>query len=170
MAIKILPESNYSYRILLKSEGQMLRFLQKSFLTNWTAMNFRIHHKGFTLVEIMIVVAIIALLAAIAIPNLLRAKVAANESAALARLKTLSTAAETYVMSNIGSYPGNEASLLGPTPPYINKALCAVTIAGYNVTCGFGSTDYTFTALPVPNQGVRTFTMRTGGSLTGQGL
>ena len=51
----------------------------------------KLGRKGFTLVEIMIVVAIIALLAAIAIPNLLRARHNANESAALAPLKTLFT-------------------------------------------------------------------------------
>lgn len=52
--------------------------------------------KGFTLVEIMIVVAIIALLAAIAIPNLLRARHNANETAAIGAMRTLSTALESY--------------------------------------------------------------------------
>ena len=51
--------------------------------------------QGFTLVEIMVVVAIIALLAAIAIPNLLRAKISANDAAAKATLKSLSTVSET---------------------------------------------------------------------------
>ena len=48
--------------------------------------------KGFTFLEIMIVVAIIALLAAIAIPNLLRTRIQANESAAISSLKTITTA------------------------------------------------------------------------------
>ena len=52
--------------------------------------------KGFTLVEIMIVVAIIVLLAAIAIPNLLRARLSANEATAIAAMRTLSTAYESY--------------------------------------------------------------------------
>ena len=57
---------------------------------------FRLRQRhGFTLVEIMIVVAIISLLAAIAIPNLLRARHNANEAAAIAALRTISTGARS---------------------------------------------------------------------------
>lgn len=52
--------------------------------------------RGFTLVEIMIVVAIIALIAAISIPNILRARLATNETVAIASIRTLTTAMESY--------------------------------------------------------------------------
>ncbi len=49
--------------------------------------------KGFSLIELLIVVAIILIIAAIAIPNLLRARIAANESGAVGNLRTINTAA-----------------------------------------------------------------------------
>src|SRR6201998_4422221 len=52
--------------------------------------------KGFSLIELLIVVAIILIIAAIAIPNLLRAKIAANQSAAVGTLRTISSAEETF--------------------------------------------------------------------------
>ena len=125
-------------------------------------------NQGFTLVEIMIVVAIIALLAAIAIPNLLRAKISANDALAKSTLRSLSTASETFATANTGNYPGDIASLTGATPPYMNKAYCATTNSGFNFTCGFAAGSYAFTATPVTvgTSGTTTFTITTGGVLT----
>src|SRR5438477_10460094 len=52
--------------------------------------------KGFSLIELLIVVAIILIIAAIAIPNLLRARIAANEASAVSSLRTINTAMVTY--------------------------------------------------------------------------
>src|SRR2546428_13753428 len=52
--------------------------------------------KGFSLIELLIVVAIILIIAAIAIPNLLRARIAANEASAVGSLRTINTAEVTY--------------------------------------------------------------------------
>ena len=52
--------------------------------------------KGFSLIELLIVVAIILIIAAIAIPNLLRARIAANESAAASGIRTINTAEVSY--------------------------------------------------------------------------
>jgi len=52
--------------------------------------------KGFSLIELLIVVAIILIIAAIAIPNLLRARIAANESSAVQSVRTINTAQVTY--------------------------------------------------------------------------
>ena len=70
--------------------------------------------KGFSLIELLIVVAIILIIAAIAIPNLLRARIAANESSAVSSIRTINTAQISYQ----SAYPtvGYSASLgaLGP--------------------------------------------------------
>jgi type IV pilus assembly protein PilA len=126
----------------------------------------RMNDKGFTLVEIMIVVAIIALLAAIAIPNLLRAKISANEALAQSTLRSLSTAAESFYTANDGVYPASEAELLAGDPPYLNSALCGIKKSGYTVTCPAWGSTYSFVATPgSTTEGKNTYTITPGGKL-----
>ena len=125
------------------------------------------NRKGFTLVEIMIVVAIIALLAAIAIPNLLSARMTANTAAAKANVRALSTAAETFATANSGVYPASLAELT----PFIASAgsYCpAQTVQGYLYACAYTAGGYSFTATPVTlgTTGNITYNASTGGVLT----
>ncbi len=72
--------------------------------------------KGFSLIELLIVVAIILIIAAIAIPNLLRARMSANESSAAAGIRTISTAEVTYFTTYNGTgYADTLAKLGTPT-------------------------------------------------------
>lgn len=132
-------------------------------------LNQHRQNKAFTLVEIMIVVAIIALLAAIAIPNLLRAKMASNDAQAKATLRTLSTASETYANENDSFYPDDVTSLTAPTPPYIVMVdPCGTTKNGYSFVCTMSMSGYTFVATPtnLGGSGTTTVTMVTGGIMS----
>ena len=71
-------------------------------------------NKGFSLLELLIVVAIILIIATIAIPSLLRSRQAANESAAVADLRTINTAQITYLSSAQGNY--GTVAQLDPVP------------------------------------------------------
>ena len=74
--------------------------------------------KGFSLIELLIVVAIILIIAAIAIPNLLRARIAANESSAASGIRTINTAEVSY----FSTYQRYSASLTELGPGGVNVA------------------------------------------------
>ena len=124
----------------------------------------RIKLSGFTLVEIMIVVAIIILLAAVAIPGLLRSRMNANEAAAISSVKTISWAATTYRAAN-SAYPSNISALSSTTPSYIDSVLGSGTKQGYNFVLEGDTQNFNLTVTPVtPNiTGVRSFFVDTGG-------
>ena len=123
--------------------------------------------RGFTLVEVLVVLAIIASLAAVAIPGLLRVRLTANETTARAALKTFSTAAELYAAANAGLYPTSENALTTPPLPYLNESYCEQAMRGYSYKCSaLNNTGYTVIALPLSSGGNTTYTMTTGGVLT----
>ncbi|MCK5215020.1 MAG: type II secretion system protein [Candidatus Omnitrophica bacterium] len=124
--------------------------------------------KAFSLVEILVVVGIIALLSAIAMPNLIRAKVSANESAARATLKLISNSLENYSAIN-SVYPNDTSLLLGASPPYLTIDYFTGNHNGYTYNKTLGVYFYTITATPInTNTGTTTFTMSTGGVLSPQ--
>jgi len=132
-------------------------------------MRTRKMEQGFTLVEIMIVVAIIALLAAIAIPNLLRARMSSNDALAKATLRAISTAAESFGTANSGLYPQDMNSLTTPVPAFLNTDYTKAPVAGYSyAVTSMTSAGYTITATPISagSTGTTIETITTGGVLT----
>lgn len=121
--------------------------------------------EGFTLVEIMIVVTIIALLATIAIPNLMRARVQANESAAQSTLRTISSSLENFYALN-NEYPIETTSLIGATPPYLNVDYFSGTRSGYTFSASLAPYSYQISAVPIgSSHGTHSYTISTGAVL-----
>jgi prepilin-type N-terminal cleavage/methylation domain-containing protein len=110
---------------------------------------------GFTLVEVLIVSAIIALLAAISIPNLLRARINANEATAQNMVKTIVTAATMYRGVN-PRYPANIFYLGSGSTPYLNDVVTGaandpdvhISKHGYKFTLSGSANTFNVTAEP----------------------
>src|SRR5215470_1140370 len=100
--------------------------------------------KGFSLLELLIVVAIILIIATIAIPSLLRSRQSAQESAAVAQLRTINTAEVTYLSSNQGAF-GSIADLV--TQGLLDSRFLG-SVSGYNFTVTASGPNYTANADP----------------------
>ena len=131
--------------------------------------------KGFSLIELLIVVAIILIIAAIAIPNLLRARIAANESSAASGIRTINTGEIAY-QTTYRSYgtlvqlgPGATMTTACPVPP-TNVAACVIDgvlstngggagKSGFNYAAAATATTYNATASAIVqnSSGVRAF-------------
>ena len=128
--------------------------------------------KGFSLIELLIVVAIILIIASIAIPNLLRARMSANEAAAVSAVRTVNTAQISYnsayptvgfasTLAELGGVSCTPSSSSGAC--LIDSQLASGTKSGYSFTLsgatGTPAATYQIVATPLsPNQtGVRYF-------------
>ena len=122
--------------------------------------------KGFSLIELLIVVAIILIIAAIAIPNLLRSRIAANEASAVGSIRTLNTAEVTYsstypdqsftcTIGNLGP-PAGTGSATSTTAGLIDSVLASGTKSGYSfaltgcTAAGSTSINVTYQSTGVP--------------------
>lgn len=87
---------------------------------------------GFTLIEIMIVVAIAMVLIMLATPNILRSRVVANEGAAVANMKSINNGCQIYHI-NKETYPASLSDMVEPesNPPYIDSNLATGHKQGY---------------------------------------
>lgn len=105
--------------------------------------------RGFTLIEIMIVVALVIILSSISVVNIMRSRIVALEGVAVGNLKILSDACQMYHLNN-DTFPADLASMHTSSPAYIDGSLASGTKQRYNFIYARSSPDsFTINANPV---------------------
>jgi type IV pilus assembly protein PilA len=114
------------------------------------------NQKGFSLVELLIVVAIIAIIVAIAIPNLLTSRQSAQASAAAGDLRTINSAEIGYAAGagngNYGTFTQLETNKMLPTG--FSTSASAYTRGGYTGTLTMGTSNGSYTCVTSPTAGI----------------
>ncbi len=111
-------------------------------------------NRGFSLLELLIVVAIILIIATIAIPSLLRSRQSANESAAVANLRTINTAQVTYLTGAAGNYGGiGDLITAGLIDTRFSNATTGVS--GYSFAVATAAGQYTATGTAISSNNGR---------------
>jgi len=105
-------------------------------------------HKGFSLIELLIVVAVILVIAAIAIPNLLRSRMAANEASAVASVRSINTAQVTYASTYVNTGYTTLAQL-GGANPCVASAATACLLDPTVSTAPFTKAGFVVASVPV---------------------
>lgn len=100
---------------------------------------------GFTLIEVMIAITIIMILATVTIPNLLRSRVQANESATIGNIRAI-TSAQVSFNSDKGRYAIDIADLVTASPAYLNHDFLKEPLHGYLFFFGGDENFYTLNA------------------------
>ena len=103
--------------------------------------------QGFTLIELMIVVAIIAILLAVAVPNLLRSRLQSSEAATVGSIRAI-VAAETTFNTQNGRYSQLFSELTGAAPPFLSGDWTQAK-NGYMFALGGTAINYTVNANPI---------------------
>lgn len=131
---------------------------------------YRRREKGFTLVELLIVIAVLCIIMSMAVPSLLQSRMAANETSAMNSLRIIAKGMETYRVKAMGgnnSYPADYRLLASMSPSELDTILATGEKSGYAFEGGGTASNFTITACPIHygSSGRRSFFVDASGVL-----